>query len=407
MHVREQAGSSERAGLGHPRSAIAKTSAEIEDKRGFTKDLKPDTGRVSSVSTRVIAVAWRGTAHTEERDEKFRISPDTQTLKPPTRKPEEVMAVTFVALESVSLVDHDYRFAMSTIGTSTLRIGDLDIAYLSAGMDNDGPLALCLHGFPDSAYTWRHLLPRLAAEGYRAVAPFLRGYAPTAIPTDGRLQTAASALDAIGLAEALGKGDHRPVIIGHDWGAVVTHIAASHRPDLWSKVVTMAVPPGSAVGAAFVTNLQQIKRSWYMFFFQHPFADFVVGANDLAYIDMLWADWSPGYQASLDLELLKPSLRAPENLQAALGYYRATLGTGYNDPQLQAMQDLSSSIPPLPLLYVHGRNDGCMGIEVAEMARQEFPSTARAEFVDDAGHFAHLERPDLVNDLIIRFLAES
>ena len=292
---------------------------------------------------------------------------------------------------------------MSVISEHQIRVDDLDISYLAAGLDGDGPLALCLHGFPDSAHTWRHLLVRLADAGYRAVAPFLRGYAPTAVPADGRLQTAASALDAIGLRESLG-GNSKAVIIGHDWGAVITHIAASYRPELWSKVVTMAVPPGSAVGTAFLTNLQQIKRSWYMFFFQHPFADFVVGAQDLAYIDMLWDDWSPGFNATAELELLKPSLRNPDNLQAALGYYRATLGTGYNDPALQQAQDLSGTIPSQPLLYLHGRTDGCMGIEVAEFAAAEFPSSATAQFIEGVGHFLHLERPDHINDLIIDFL---
>jgi pimeloyl-ACP methyl ester carboxylesterase len=342
----------------------------------------------------------------------FLISPDALTLNPFDQETKDERPVTFVASESADRRPHGYLFAMRTsssesLKTSTATIGDLPISFLSAGLDNDGPIALCLHGFPDSAHTWRHLLPRLAAEGYRAVAPFLRGYAPTAIPVDGRLQTAASALDAIGLVENLNEGDQKPVIIGHDWGAVITHIAASHRPDLWSKVVTMAVPPGSAVGTAFVTNLEQVKRSWYMFFFQHPFSDFVVGANDLAYIDMLWSDWSPGYDATEDLELLKPSLRSPENLQAALGYYRATLGAGYNDPALQSMQDLSSVIPSQQLLYLHGRNDGCMGIEVAELARNEFPANARAEFFDAVGHFLHLERPDAVNQSIIDFLKQD
>lgn len=288
----------------------------------------------------------------------------------------------------------------------SIQVDNLDISYISAGLDNDGPIALCLHGFPDSAHTWRHLLDRLAELGYRAVAPFLRGYAPTAVPSDGRLQTAASALDAIGLVTALGGDDpgNKPVIIGHDWGAVITYSAVAHRPDLWARVVTMAVPPGSAVGSAFLSNLAQIKRSWYMFFFQHPFADFVVGANDLAYIDMLWNDWSPGYDATHDLALLKPSLRSPENLQAALGYYRATLGAGYNDPALQSIQESSSAVPTQPFLYLHGRTDGCMGIEVAEAARHEMPSSAHVEFVDGAGHFLHLERPDVVNDVILRFL---
>ena len=294
---------------------------------------------------------------------------------------------------------------MSDISHHQIQVHDLEISYLAAGLDGDGPLALCLHGFPDSAHTWRHLLPRLAKAGYRAVAPFLRGYAPTAVPADGRLQTAASALDALALRDALGAG-RDAVIIGHDWGAVITHIAASYRHEAWSKVVTMAVPPGPAVGTAFLTNLQQIKRSWYMFFFQHPFADFVVGANDLAYIDMLWADWSPGFDAQVELELLKPSLRNPENLQAALGYYRATLGAGYNDPALQPAQDLSGSIPPQPLLYLHGRTDGCMGIEVAEVAVSDFPDSAQAQFVEGVGHFLHLEKPTEVNDIILSFLAE-
>ena len=294
---------------------------------------------------------------------------------------------------------------MGTITQHSIQANDLSISYFAAGLDNDGPLAICLHGFPDSAHTWRHLLPRLADAGYRAVAPFLRGYAPTEVPPDGRFQTAASAMDALALRDALGGGADS-VIIGHDWGAIITHIAANVRPDAFAKVVTMAVPPGNAVGVAFLSNLAQIKRSWYMFFFQHPFADFVVGANDLAYIDMLWADWSPGFDATEELALLKPSLRDPANLQAALGFYRATLGAGYNDPALQSAQDMSSTIPPQPLLYLHGRTDGCMGAEVAEFAAAELTSNARAHFVDGAGHFLHLEKPNEVNDIILSFLAE-
>jgi len=294
---------------------------------------------------------------------------------------------------------------MGTITQHSILANDLNISYFAAGLDNDGPLAICLHGFPDSAHTWRHLLPRLADAGYRAVAPFLRGYAPTEVPSDGRFQTAASAMDALALRDALGGGADS-VIIGHDWGAIITHIAANVRPEAFAKVVTIAVPPGNAVGVAFLSNLAQIKRSWYMFFFQHPFADFVVGANDLAYIDMLWADWSPGFDATEELALLKPSLRDPANLQAALGFYRATLGAGYNDPALQSAQDMSSTIPSQPLLYLHGRTDGCMGAEVAEFAAAELTSNARAEFVDGVGHFMHLEKPNEVNDIILSFLAE-
>src|SRR5580765_2003658 len=97
----------------------------------------------------------------------------------------------------------------------------VEFAYLHCG---SGPLALCLHGFPDSAHTWRHLMPMLAEAGFHAVAPFMRGYAPTAVPADGRYQTGVLGLDAIALHEALG-GGQPGVVIGHDWGATATYSA--------------------------------------------------------------------------------------------------------------------------------------------------------------------------------------
>jgi len=176
------------------------------------------------------------------------------------------------------------------VRTRSVHAGELDVTYLECG---DGPLALCVHGFPDSPHTWRHLMPELAKAGYRAVAPFMRGYAPTSVPSSGVYQTAALARDANALHEALG-GDEHAVIIGHDWGAPSVCGAAIDAPERWSKVVSMAVPPGPALGAAFLGNLAQVQRSWYMFFFQHGLSNHVVAANDLAFIDMLWSQWSPG-----------------------------------------------------------------------------------------------------------------
>src|SRR5262252_8591367 len=109
------------------------------------------------------------------------------------------------------------------VRTRTVLANDLEFGILEAG---SGPLALCLHGFPDSAQTWRDLLPELADAGFRAVAPFMRGYAPTAVPADGRYQMGVLAADAIALHEALG-ADERAVIVGHDWGAGAAHGAAA------------------------------------------------------------------------------------------------------------------------------------------------------------------------------------
>jgi pimeloyl-ACP methyl ester carboxylesterase len=290
----------------------------------------------------------------------------------------------------------------SSIETRQATVNDVDFTYLACG--DEGPLALCLHGFPDSAHSWRHLLPELAAAGYRAVAPFQRGYAPTAVPADGRYQTGVLSLDAIGFHELLGNGEPG-VIIGHDWGAPATHGAAVHEPDRWRKVVSMAVPPGAALAMAFLTNVDQLKRSWYMFFFQHPLSDMVVPANDLAFIDRIWQDWSPGHDGAADAAHVKDCLRDPAHLAAALGYYRASLGDGYKDAALDAIQAAAQAVPTQPMLYLHGADDGCIGAEVAESARGMVTPNVTIEIVEGAGHFLQLERPDVVNARVIEFLA--
>jgi pimeloyl-ACP methyl ester carboxylesterase len=279
--------------------------------------------------------------------------------------------------------------AEATIKLECVAANGTEFSYLECG---SGKLALLLHGFPDTAQTWRHLMPQLAVAGYRAVAPFMRGYAPSAVPSDGCYQTAMLARDANALHENLG-GDSEAVIIGHDWGAPSVYGAALDAPSRWRKVVGMAVPPTAALGLAFVQNLEQIKRSWYMFFFQHG-------------IEMLWRDWSPGYDASFDLESIRKSLAEPKNLQAALGYYRATLGDGYRDPQLSELQNqMSSGVPSQPMLYLHGANDGCIGTDVVASAKSMAPANVKFEVVAAAGHFLQLEQPEKVNRLICEFLA--
>jgi pimeloyl-ACP methyl ester carboxylesterase len=134
----------------------------------------------------------------------------------------------------------------------------------------------------------------------------------------------------------------------------------------------------------------------------------VVGANNLAFIDMLWDQWSPGFSAPQDVANAKATIATPEHLAAALGYYRAALGTGFRDPALSEAQSLlQGETPPQPLLYLHGANDGCIGTEVARDAATRAPSNAKVEIVEGAGHFMQLEQPKIVNELIVNWVTSN
>ncbi|MFC6887124.1 MULTISPECIES: alpha/beta fold hydrolase [Actinomadura] len=294
---------------------------------------------------------------------------------------------------------------MSAIATGTIKANGLEFGYLSAGPE-DGPLALCLHGFPDSAHTWRHLLPELAGAGYRAVAPFMRGYAPTGVPADGAYQSGALAADAVALHEAFGGGSDA-VIVGHDWGAFATYGAAALAPDRWRRAVTLAVPPLAAMGEAFF-RYEQLKRSFYIFVFQTPLAEAAFGR---AFVEGLWRDWSPGYDGARDVDHVMDSLRTPANAAAAIGYYRAMLDPSAHVERYAAEQAAAGATGERPVLYLHGAADGCLGADVVmpdgdpSAVLALLPEGSRADLVP-GGHFLHLERPAEVNRRILAWLAD-
>ncbi|GAA2413499.1 alpha/beta fold hydrolase [Actinomadura vinacea] len=297
---------------------------------------------------------------------------------------------------------------MAEPARGTVRANGLEFGYLAAGPE-DGPLALCLHGFPDSAYTWRELLPELAGAGYRAVAPFMRGYAPTEVPDDGVYQTGALAADAVALHGALGGGSDA-VVIGHDWGAFATYGAAAHAPELWSKVVTIAVPPLNALMEGFF-GYEQLKRSFYMFLFQTPLAEMAWNRD---FVDGLWRDWSPGHGAqarAVDVDHVMACLGTPENLGAAIGYYRAMFDPARHVERYAAEQEAVSAKGERPVLYLHGADDGCLGADVVvpggdvSAVLAHLPEGSRVECVPGVGHFMQVERPGDVNARILDWLA--
>jgi pimeloyl-ACP methyl ester carboxylesterase len=295
---------------------------------------------------------------------------------------------------------------MPEFRTGIVQANGLRFHYLELG---EGPLALCLHGFPDSPWTYRYLLPELAKAGYRAVAPFMRGYAPTEVPPDGHYRTGDLGKDVVALHGALG-GDAHAVLIAHDWGSVAAYGGAALEPARWRRCVIMNVPPLGVFGQVAL-RYDQIKRSFYFWFFQMQVSDAIVPANDFAFIDGLWADWSPGYDAREDLPRVKECLHDPANLRAAMGYYRSFFDPArFGSPTGMKEQEAAWGSPiPQPTLYLHGTNDGCIALdaETTKGVPAFLGPGSQAERIKGVGHFMLVEKPPEVNGRILRFLTKQ
>lgn len=255
------------------------------------------------------------------------------------------------------------------------------------------PLALLIHGYPDTAHTWRHLGPELASMGYRAVAPFTRGYAPTDLAPDDCYLISRLADDILALRNALGGGDDS-VLIGHDWGAIATWAITDRAPDRFRSYVCMAVPPMAAVLRPFTKlatapiGVRQLRMSWYTIFNQLPVSE----RRQDWLIPKLWRDWSPGYDGSEDIAHVLQALSGPDRRRAALRYYRNNLQRG-------ATENFTIA-PKAPALYLHGAQDGCMQSAIIEAFPETLPPGSRYRRVEGVGHFMQLEDPPQVNALI-------
>ncbi|MBB3048270.1 pimeloyl-ACP methyl ester carboxylesterase [Litorivivens lipolytica] len=286
---------------------------------------------------------------------------------------------------------------MSTIeiSSATIRVGLLDMAYREAG---EGPLVICLHGFPDTAHSFDGLLPVLAKAGFRAVAPFMRGYYPTAVPADGDYAVTTLAADVLGLIQALGEDE--AVLIGHDWGGFTAYAAANLAPEKVRQLVVIAVPHMGASRNSFA----QLRRSWYVWTFQLPWLpERLVSKRNFHFIDRLYRSWSPNWpESEFQLAPLKAALAAPGGLRAALGYYRRMIRGASRD-----VYDVLSKTTSVPALWFVGEADGSIGPEV-------FVDTAKAcsgpfELVSlpDVGHFVHREAPQVFQQKVLQFLAST
>lgn len=280
----------------------------------------------------------------------------------------------------------------------SVRVAGGEFHYLHAG-ESDRPLVLCLHGFPDHPPTFEPLMAELVAAGYRVAAPWMRGYAPSV--ASGPYDLERLGRDVVELARALSPA--RPVyLVGHDWGAGATFMAATLAPERLAACVALAAPYPLAFTRRLVRDPAQLRRSWYMFFFQVPgVPERVIPMRDFALIDRLWRVWSPGYR------LPEPARQALHHCLAAsmpapIEYYRALLRPA--SAALARVRSLDAPVVSVPVLHLHGSDDGCIAAEVIAGQQRYFQGAFESAVISNVGHFLHIEAPGLVAERIVAWL---
>lgn len=275
----------------------------------------------------------------------------------------------------------------------------VDVHYFDVG---SGPLVLLYHGFPDTAHSWLPVARRLAAEGYRAVAPNLRGYYPTSKGPDGGASLIDGGLDALGLMTALRA--ERAAIVGCDWGSLVAYAAAHLAPErIWK------VAPGTGMHPANLSFSDPELLYRFRHFVVHQFrglAELHARRNDWAYLNRLYRRWSPTWDFDeADLREVKNAFRAG-GIGGPFAWYRS-LAAAQVLASYRGQRDIMSRLTTVPALVWAGTADGATPARFT-MGQEAFHiGGLTTRFVEGAGHFPHAEKPDETADLLLEFLGPA
>ncbi|MFD4430123.1 alpha/beta fold hydrolase [Nocardia sp. NPDC058497] len=302
----------------------------------------------------------------------------------------------------------------TTPATRRFRSATAELAALTWG-DPDDPAALLVHGFPDSAWTWEVIGPALAATGRYVVAPFTRGYAPSSLAADDDYSIGSLVDDIVTIHRQIG-ADERAIVIGHDWGgAIVSALTAAH-PALFHRSVLIAIPPLATIKALFAPSrlrvnaprlARQAPRSWYMTLVSLPWVSDAIGAW---LIERLWRAWAPNSNSAVTRhrELGLIALAGRARRRAAFSYYRAVWNPLYRRTRDYRYEQLAAfAAPQVPTLYLQGAEDTCGLVDTGADALDHLPAGSRRTVVAAAGHFTHLEQPEIVTRHIIDFVGKG
>ena len=261
----------------------------------------------------------------------------------------------------------------------------------------DGPVVVLLHGFPELNISWRHQIPALAAAGYRVVAPNQRGYPGSS--RDGSYATDDLADDVMAILDAVGA--ERAVVVGHDWGGAVMWTVAQLHPDRVTALVAMNCPPPRVLAAHLLRSPGQVRKSWYMFFFQLPVLPerFVVRSMP----GMLRG--GSHVREAWNREALTPygqAFATDADTRGPINWYRSAFRG--------ALRHSGRRRHPIaaPVLVIWGVHDAFLGQEMVSPAALRgtlaFPNEATAVPIESAGHFVQNEAADEVTAALVEWL---
>ncbi len=273
-----------------------------------------------------------------------------------------------------------------------VHVGDVRLNVATAG-PRDGRPVLLLHGFPEFWFSWRYQIPFLAARGFRVIAPDLRGHNLSEKPKGVRAYTMDKLVaDLAGLvdAEAGGRAD----VVGHDWGGACGWVFAERHPARVRKLVLMNTVHPAILLRAFRGNLRQLRRSWYMLYFQLPLLpERTLSRPDFVARALRGSSQNPDAWSDDVVARYRGALGQPGAPTAMINYYRAALH--------QPLARLGTV--QAPTLVVWGDRDPHLGVELVEDFARGIPNL-QVTHIPDGAHFVQQDRPEVVNAALASFL---
>ncbi|XP_053213338.1 epoxide hydrolase 1-like isoform X2 [Panonychus citri] len=275
------------------------------------------------------------------------------------------------------------------------------IHYVTKGNPDD-PIIVFIHGFPDFWYSWHHQLIEFGSKGYYTVAIDLPGYGESYKSLEnGRFIITNVADEVAQVIKTIVKSDDQKIIlVGHDWGAVVSYCIASLHEQLVSKLIILNGPHPVHFRKLIKSNLGQFLKSWYMFFLNSPFwPEFAFQTFDFFMLKVAFRKGDKSFIFNNNqLEPWKYIYSQPSAIKSALGYYRDFV------KRSRFLDHIKLPIHQ-KMLLIWGDADRALSPQLATQI-SSYVDNVQLEIIKGAGHFIQLEHPKKISKLISEFIKD-